>query len=75
MAMKEYSMFPKALALLELQHQIVSCHIQDTRWEYLPLCKDAVGVFYSPSRLSKQSWRIIGIVLYILNLNNSIENK
>ena len=30
MAMKEYSAFPKAPALLEPHHQIVSCHIQDT---------------------------------------------
>ena len=28
------------------------CHIQDTRWGgVLPLCREAVGVFYSPSRL------------------------
>ena len=31
MAMKGYSAFPKAPALLEPHHQIVSCHIQDTR--------------------------------------------
>ena len=30
MAMKKYSAFPKAPALLESYHQIVSCHIQDT---------------------------------------------
>ena len=32
MVMKEYSVFPKAPALLESHHQIVECHIQDTRW-------------------------------------------
>ena len=32
MAMKGCSIFPKAPALLEPHHQIVSCHIQDTRW-------------------------------------------
>ena len=32
MAMKGYSAFPKAPALLERHHQIVYCHIQDTRW-------------------------------------------
>ena len=32
MAMKRYSAFPKAPALLEPHHQIVKCHIQDTRW-------------------------------------------
>ena len=33
MAMKEYSDFPKAPVSLEHHHQIVSCHIQDTRQE------------------------------------------
>ena len=37
MAMKGYSAFPKAPALLEPHHQIVLCHI---------LCKGAVGIFY-----------------------------
>ena len=32
MAMKGYSTFPKAPALLEPHHQIVLCHIQNTRW-------------------------------------------
>ena len=32
MAMKGYSAFPKAPASLEPYHQIVYCHIQDTRW-------------------------------------------
>ena len=54
MAMKGYSAFPKAPALLEPHHQIVYCHIQDTRWGVvLPLCREEVGVFYSPSRLGK----------------------
>ena len=30
--MKGYSVFPKAPALLEHYHQIVKCHIKDTRW-------------------------------------------
>ena len=30
------------------------CHIQDTRWGVLPLCRGAVGVFYSPSRLGNE---------------------
>ena len=32
MAIKGYSAFPNAPALLEHHHQIVSCHILDTRW-------------------------------------------
>ena len=54
MLMKGYSAFPKAPALLEPHHQIVLCYIQDTRLGggVLPLCRGAVSVFYSPSRLS-----------------------
>ena len=33
MAMKEYSAFPKAQALLEPHHQIVQYHIEDARWQ------------------------------------------
>ena len=32
MAIKGYSAFPKALALLKLHHQIVKCHIKDNLW-------------------------------------------
>ena len=32
MAMKEYSAFSKASVVLASLHQIVKCHIQDTRW-------------------------------------------
>ena len=47
-AMKGCSAFPKAPTSLETHHQIVLCHIQDTHWG-LPLCREAVGIFYSPS--------------------------
>ena len=58
MAMKGYSTFLKAPALLESHHPIVQCHIQDTRWEVvLLLCRDAVGVFYNPIWLGKTVWR------------------
>ena len=61
MAMKGYSAFPKAPALLEPHHQIVYCHIQDTRWGGgLPLCREAVSVFYSPSRLGKYEVELSG---------------
>ena len=30
---------------------IVSYHIKTLVWEVLPLCRDAVGVFYSPNQL------------------------
>ena len=48
-AMNEYSAFPKASALLG-PHQIVLCHILDTRWRSLTLLQRRVGVFYSASQ-------------------------
>ena len=52
MAIKGYSTFTQTPALLEPHHQIVQCHIQHTCWgSILPLCRDAVSVFYSPSQL------------------------
>ncbi len=52
MAMKGCSAFPKATASLEPHHQIIQCHIQDTCWGgVLLLCRVAVGVFYSLSRM------------------------
>ena len=67
MAMKGHSIFLKVTGL-ELHHQMVKCHIQDTRWRQgvLPLCKDAVCVFYNPSRLD--SFYTIFLVFYILTL-------
>ena len=49
MAMKGYSASPKVPALLKTHHQIVKCHIRTLIEGVLPLCRDAVGVFYSPS--------------------------
>ena len=42
--MKEFSAFLKAPALQEPHHQIVWCHIQDTRWgvSYFPAEKQPV---------------------------------
>ena len=43
MLMKGYYVFPKAPALLKPHHQIVKCHIQDTRWgRVLSLSRKAV---------------------------------
>ena len=52
MALKEYSIFLKALTLLEPYHQVVECHIQNIHWwgeSYL--CRNAVSVFYNPNQL------------------------
>ena len=51
MAMKGYSVFPKAPASLEPHLQIVQCHIQESHCGVLPLCRGAVGVFYNLCRL------------------------
>ena len=45
MALKEYSTFLKAPVFLEPYHQIGE--------EVLPLCREAVGLFYNRSRLGK----------------------
>ena len=56
MAIKGYSAFPKAQALLEPHHQIVYCQIQDIRYGegVLPLCKETVGVFIVQPQLIRQ---------------------
>ena len=51
MAIKWYSSFPKAPVLLEPHQQIIKCHIQNTREGVLPLCRDAVNVFYNSNWL------------------------
>ena len=59
MAIKGCSAFPKAPALLKPYYQIVQCHIQNTRCGgggELPLCRGAVSIFYSPSRLGKYGY-------------------
>ena len=56
MAIKTYSAFPKVPALLEPHHQVVQCHIQDILGGgVLPLCRDAVSVFNSSSRLGHRT--------------------
>ena len=52
-AMKRYSAFPIAPALLEPYHQIDLCHIQDTRWGVLPLYRGAVVVSTAPADKAK----------------------
>ena len=55
MAMKGYSVLSKASALLERHHQIILCHIRTfVVGGILPLSREAVGVFYCPSRLGKE---------------------
>ena len=49
-AVKGYSTFPKASALLESHHEIVCVISRTVVRVVLPLCREAAGVLYSPSR-------------------------
>ena len=56
MAILRYSTFPKTLALLKPHHQLLYCHIKDTRrGGVLLLCREPVGVFYRPSWLGHRT--------------------
>ena len=74
MALKEYFAFPKVPALLEPHNQIVSCHMQDTCWGVLPLWREAVGIFYRPSRLGMQifCWTLAFHSLFISVFVNTV---
>ena len=55
MAMKGYTTFPKALALLKPYHQIIYCHIQDTYWVSLtPIA--AMQSVYSAATADWAKW-------------------
>ena len=57
-AMKGYSAFPKAPALLKPHHQIVECYIQDSRWGSLtPLQRCSQRILQPQSAGQKISWR------------------
>ena len=59
MAMKGYSTFPKSPALLGPYHQILYHLISRTLiGGVLLLCREPVGVFYSPSQLGKEELEV-----------------
>ena len=58
MAMKGYSAFPKAPALLEPHYQTVLCHIQDTRWGGLTLLQRCSRCILQPQPTGQ---RICGV--------------
>ena len=70
MAMKGFSAFPKATA----SDCLVS--YQDTRWgRVLPLCREEVGVFYSPRRRGKSVLRHpVYIYIYIYIYKSLLKN-
>ena len=49
---------PQAPALLKHHHQIVWCHIQDTRWERLTPLQKCSRCILQPSRLGKLSLKL-----------------
>ena len=51
MALNGHSAFPKDPAVLNLHHQHVNVIPSTLVGEILPLCREAVSVFYSPNRL------------------------
>ena len=58
-AMKGYSAFPKAPAFLELNHHIVYCHIQDTRWGRSYSSAELPSVYSAIDRAIKQMYMTI----------------
>ena len=66
-AIKGYFAFPKAPALLKPHHQIVQGHIPGhSLLVVTPVCRDAVGIFFSPSRLSYRIFECIRSREFIL---------
>ena len=63
MTIKGYSAFPKASALLKSHHQIVLCHIRTLIGGVLPLCRNTVGIFCSPSWVTNL-WLVWNIIWY-----------
>ena len=57
MVMKGYSAFPKAPALLEPDHQIVWCHMQDTRcWDGRSYPSVEMQSVYSTAPVDRARW-------------------
>ena len=62
MAVKRYSAFPKTSALLEVHYSWFSVISRTLIWGILPLCRDAVTGFYTPSRLD---WALSLLNLFV----------
>ena len=75
-AMKVYSVFPLALLLLDITIRIFDI-ISRTLvvGEVLPICRNAVGVFWSPSQLSKTSLFTASLVAILATLRSEPMNK
>ena len=61
MAIKGYSAFTKAPALLEPHHQIVWCHIHETRWggAYPTAEEQSVNSTAAADRANQKYWNSI----------------
>ena len=76
MVMKGYSSFPKPPTLLEPRIRLFSVISRTFIEEVLPLCREAVSVFYSPRWLAK--CRAVSMLLYgstTWTLKKHIEKK
>ena len=63
--MEEYSTFSKA-PKLEPHHDKVYCHIQDTHWVVLLICREVIDIFYSPCSPQPQLIGLIGVQLSLI---------
>ena len=76
MAMQIYAAFRKASASLEPHYQIVYFHFQDPRRiGALPLCRGAVGLFYSPCWLGNFLYLDSVLILHGLVTNIFSTNR
>ena len=65
--MKEYATIPKDWSLSIRVFNVISWTLVG---RVLPLCRDAVGVFYSPSRMGFQSVELENSKQYALKIEN-----
>ena len=74
MAMKGYSVFPKAPALLKTHQQIVLCHIQDLRWGILTALQRCSQCIPQPQPTGpyKEIYETLYPSSYVLNNNNFV---
>ena len=63
MAMKEYSAFPKAPALMEPSYQSVQCHIWDTQMQSVYSTASAVVIWYFESIFHDPFWYLVDALL------------
>ena len=66
MAIKGYSAFPKASALLEPHHQIIYCHIQDIRWGFLTSLQRSSRCILQPQPTGQSFRRVLLLLIVVV---------